>query len=127
RGEVCKVSPCEALKQKYAADKTDEFMPPLIFAFPEEERIRDGDTVLFFNFRADRARQLSQAFLLKDFDGFDRESWPRVHFITLTQYDITYPSPFIFAPAALPRILGEVVSAASKSQLRIAETERYPH
>jgi 2,3-bisphosphoglycerate-independent phosphoglycerate mutase len=82
---------------------------------------------LFFNFRADRARQLSQAFLLKDFDGFDREVWPQVHFVSLTQYDVTYPSPFIFAPPELPQILGEVVSAAGKSQLRIAETEKYPH
>jgi 2,3-bisphosphoglycerate-independent phosphoglycerate mutase len=70
---------------------------------------------------------LSQAFLLKDFDGFDREVWPRVHFVSLTQYDVTYPSPFIFAPPELPQILGEVVSAAGKSQLRIAETEKYPH
>ena len=65
-------------------------MPPLIFAEPDEQRIRDGDTVLFFNFRADRARQLSQAFLFQDFDGFDREVWPRVHYVTLTEYDVTY-------------------------------------
>jgi 2,3-bisphosphoglycerate-independent phosphoglycerate mutase len=64
---------------------------------------------------------------LKDFDGFDRESWPRVHFVTLTQYDATYRSPFIFAPEKLVHILGEVLSAAGKSQLRIAETEKYPH
>jgi 2,3-bisphosphoglycerate-independent phosphoglycerate mutase len=102
-------------------------MPPLIFSCPQEQRIRDGDTVLFFNFRADRARQLSQAFLFRDFDGFDRESWPQVHFATLTQYDVTYPCPFIFGPQQLNRILGEVVSAAGKSQLRIAETEKYPH
>src|SRR6266478_5382769 len=92
-----------------------------------QPRVRDGDTVLFFNFRADRARQLSQAFVLKNFNGFDRESWPRVHYVTLTQYDVTYPSPSIFAPEKLVHILGEVVSAAGKSQLRIAETEKYPH
>src|ERR1051326_6026218 len=102
-------------------------MPPLIFAYANEQRVRDGDTVLFFNFRADRARQLSRAFLLKDFDGFDREVWPRVHYITLTQYDVTYPSPFIFAPEELKNILGEIVSAAGKTQLRIAEREKYPH
>src|SRR5437879_4799570 len=102
-------------------------MPPLIFSQFNDQRVRDGDSVLFFNFRADRARQLSQAFLLKDFDGFDREVWPQVHFVTLTQYDVTYPSPFIFAPEELVHILGEVVSAAGKSQLRIAETEKYPH
>ena len=102
-------------------------MPPLIFSYPDERRVRDGDSILFFNFRADRARQLSQAFLLKDFDYFDREVWPQVHFVTLTQYDVTYPSPFIFPPEELVHILGEVVSAAGKSQLRIAETEKYAH
>jgi 2,3-bisphosphoglycerate-independent phosphoglycerate mutase len=127
RGEVCQSSPAAALEQHYAAGKTDEFMPPLIFALPNEQRVRDGDTVIFFNFRADRARQLSQAFLLGDFTGFEREAWPKVHFLTLTQYDATYPSPVIFAPAGLSHILGEMVSAAGKKQLRIAETEKYPH
>ncbi|PYL51968.1 MAG: 2,3-bisphosphoglycerate-independent phosphoglycerate mutase, partial [Verrucomicrobia bacterium] len=127
RGEFCKASPSAAVDRQYKDGKTDEFMPPLIFSYANEERVRDGDTVLFFNFRADRARQLSQAFLLKDFDGFDREVWPQIHFVSLTQYDVTYPSPFIFAPPELPQILGEVVSAAGKSQLRIAETEKYPH
>jgi 2,3-bisphosphoglycerate-independent phosphoglycerate mutase len=126
-GEVCESSPSAALERQYAGGKTDEFMAPLIFADASQRRIRDGDTVLFFNFRADRARQLSQAFLLKDFDCFDREFWPQVHFVTLTQYDATYPSPFIFPPQELVHILGEVVSAAGKSQLRIAETEKYPH
>ncbi len=127
RGEFCKASASAAVDRQYKDGKTDEFMPPLIFSYANEERVRNGDTVLFFNFRADRARQLSQAFLLKDFDGFDREVWPQVHFVSLTQYDVTYPSPFIFAPPELPQILGEVVSAAGKSQLRIAETEKYPH
>jgi 2,3-bisphosphoglycerate-independent phosphoglycerate mutase len=127
RGEICESSPSAALERQYAGGKTDEFMPPLIFADANQPRIRNGDPVLFFNFRADRARQLSQAFLLKDFDCFDREFWPQVHFVTLTQYDATYPSPFIFPPQKLVHILGEVVSAAGKSQLRIAETEKYPH
>src|SRR2546430_16637430 len=94
-------------------------MPPLVFDFANEQRIRDGDTVLFFNFRADRARQLSQAFLLKDFDGFDREVWPQVHFVSLTRYDARNPSPFIFAPEELKHTLGETVSAPGKRQLRI--------
>src|SRR5467141_849222 len=127
QGEVCKSSPSAAVDQQYSLGKTDEFMPPLIFSYANEQRVRDGDSVLFFNFRADRARQLSQAFLLKDFDGFDREVWPQVHFVTLTQYDVTYSSPFIFAPEELAHILGEIVSAAGKSQLRIAETEKYAH
>src|SRR5690349_10783399 len=96
-------------------------------AVAEKERVHDDDVVLFFNFRADRARQLSRAFLFENFDGFDRGRWPRVHFVSLTQYDVTYPSPYIFSPENLANILGEVVSAAGKRQLRIAETEKYPH
>jgi len=127
RGEPRTDSPAEAVRAQYASGKTDEFLPPLIFAHANEQRVRDGDTVFFFNFRADRARQLSQAFLLENFDGFDREIWPRVNYVTLTQYDVTYPSPFIFAPEELRQILSEVVSAAGRTQLRIAETEKYPH
>src|ERR1700726_4189692 len=69
RGEKCEVSPGKAVRAQYERGKTDEFLPPLIFSHADERRIRDGDTVFFFNSRADRARQLSQAFLLKDFDG----------------------------------------------------------
>src|SRR5207302_5401480 len=127
RGDISTSSPSTAVDQQYKKGKTDEFMPPLIFSHANEQRVRDGDVVLFFNFRADRARQLSQAFLLKDFNGFDREVWPQVDFVTLTQYDATYSSPFIFAPDELADILGEIVSAAGKRQLRIAETEKYAH
>src|SRR5207237_2626566 len=127
RGERCEMSPAEAVRAQYKSGKTDEFLPPLIFSHANEQRVRDGDTVFFFNFRADRARQISQAFLLKDFDGFEREAWPRVNYVTLTQYDVTYPSPLLFAPEKLPNILGEIASAAGKTQLRIAETEKYPH
>ena len=127
RGELCNDSPAEALDRQYKAGKTDEFMPPLIFDLPNEQRVRDGDVVVFFNFRADRARQLSQAFLFKDFDGFDREVWPKVKFTSLTEYDVRFPSPFIFPTADLKNILGELVSDAGKTQLRIAETEKYAH
>jgi 2,3-bisphosphoglycerate-independent phosphoglycerate mutase len=127
RGELCEMSPAAAVRAQYERGVTDEFLPPLIFSHGDEQRIREGDTVFFFNFRADRARQLSQAFLLKDFDGFDREVWPQINYVTLTQYDVTYPSPFIFAPEELRQILAEVVSEAAKTQLRIAETEKYPH
>ena len=127
RGEVCKDSPAEAVDRQYRAGKTDEFMPPLIFAQANEQRVRDGDVVLFFNFRADRARQLSQAFLFKDFDGFDREVWPQVKFTSLTEYDVRFEAPFIFPTADLKNILGELVSKAGKTQLRIAETEKYAH
>ncbi len=127
RGEVCPDDPAAAVARHYDSGQTDEFMPALIFGQPNEQRIRDGDTVIFFNFRADRARQLSQPFLLEGFDCFDREVWPRVHYVTLTEYDATYHCPAVFGPQSLVNILGDVVSAAGKTQLRIAETEKYPH
>ena len=127
RGTPSLASPAAAVREQYEQGVTDEFMPPLIFAQGNEQRVRDNDTVFFFNFRADRARQLSQALLLKEFDGFEREVWPQVNYVTLTQYDATYPSPFIFPPQELRQILSEVVSEAGKTQLRIAETEKYPH
>jgi 2,3-bisphosphoglycerate-independent phosphoglycerate mutase len=83
--------------------------------------------VLFFNFRADRARQLSLALIDPHFKGFDREIAPKIHYVTLTEYDRTYGVPVIFPPQSLGNILGEVVSRAGLKQLRIAETEKYPH
>ena len=117
----------EILTMSQATELFPQIMPAMIFSHAGEERVRDDDVVLFFNFRADRARQLSQAFLFDKFDDFDRGRRPRVHFVTLTQYDVTYPSPYIFTPEKLVHILGEVASAAGKTQLRIAETEKYPH
>ena len=129
KGTVCAQDPRDALPPLYGEGTTDEFLPPMVFdpSHGDEPRIRDGDVVFFFNFRADRARQLSEAFLEEDFKGFEREAWPRVHFVTLTQYDASYHCPHVFPPQTLNGILGEVVAAAGKTQLRIAETEKYPH
>jgi 2,3-bisphosphoglycerate-independent phosphoglycerate mutase len=128
RGPVSTLSPEQAVRDAYAHEpRGDEFLQPIIFAHDNEQRIRDGDVVIFFNFRADRARQLSIAFLRDDFTGFDREVRPRVHFVTLTEYDETYGVPIVFPPQSLSKILGEVVSGAGLKQLRIAETEKYPH
>jgi len=127
RGEAPAGTPMEAVKAKYAAGETDEFLKPMVFSHVNEQRIRDGDVVLFFNFRADRARQLSLAFLRPDFKGFDREVTPKIHYVTLTEYDATYDCPIVFTQQTLTHILGEVASAAGLKQLRIAETEKYPH
>ena len=127
RGEAPAGSPVDAVKARYAANETDEFLKPLVFGHVNEQRIRDGDVVLFFNFRADRGRQLSLAFLRPDFNGFDREVTPKIHYVTLTEYDATYNCPIVFDQQKLDKILGEVVSEAGKKQLRIAETEKYPH
>jgi 2,3-bisphosphoglycerate-independent phosphoglycerate mutase len=128
RGPVSTLSPEQAAREAYEQEpRGDEFLQPIIFAYDNEQRVRDGDVVLFFNFRADRARQLSIAFLRDDFTGFDREVRPRVHYVTLTEYDETYGVPVVFPPQSLSKILGELVSGKGLKQLRIAETEKYPH
>ncbi len=129
KGTLCAQDPREAIAPLYGEGTTDEFLPPMVFTPPstDEPRVRDGDVVFFFNFRADRTRQLSEAFLKKKFGGFQRDVFPKVHYVTLTQYDATYKCPHVFPPQTLAGILGEVVSAAGKKQLRIAETEKYPH
>jgi 2,3-bisphosphoglycerate-independent phosphoglycerate mutase len=128
RGPTSDLMPSAAVSAAYASEpRGDEFLQPIIFSHANEQRIRDGDVVLWFNFRADRARQLSVAFLDKEFSGFDREVVPAVHYVTLTEYDETYGVPVVFGPQSLKNILGEVVSNAGKTQLRIAETEKYPH
>ena len=127
KGEPRDVLASEAVADYYRLDKTDEFMPPMIFNEPDTQRVRDGDVVLFFNFRSDRARELSEAFLHPDFAGFDREVTPQIHFVTLTQYDEKYDCPAIFAAQTLDMVLGQTVSNAAMTQMRIAETEKYPH
>lgn len=128
RGPVSHDTPSAAVSAAYMQEpRGDEFLQPIIFSHADEQRVRDGDVVVWFNFRADRARQLSRAFLERDFAGFEREVVPTVHYVTLTEYDETYGCPVVFGPQSLKNILGEVVSAAGRRQLRIAETEKYPH
>jgi 2,3-bisphosphoglycerate-independent phosphoglycerate mutase len=127
KGEVSQSDPETAVQKRYEAGETDEFLKPLIFDLPDQQRVRDRDVVFFFNFRADRARQLSRAFLFPDFSDFDRGAFVQVQYVTLTVYDETYQCPAVFHPQALDDILGKVVSDAGKRQLRIAETEKYPH
>lgn len=126
-GEPCEILASEAVADYYRKDKTDEFMPALVFSEAKSQRVRDGDVVFFFNFRADRARELSEAFLRPDFECFERGYVPKVTFVTLTEYDETYGCPAVFPPQKLDRVLGEVVAEAGMTQMRIAETEKYPH
>lgn len=127
RGEVVSGDPSAILAERYALGETDEFLKPLIFAYANEQRVRDGDVVLNFNFRSDRMRQFSTVILKKDFTGFDRTVHPLVHYVTLTDYDPTYNIPVVFPSQHFNDILGEVVSKHGLKQLRIAETEKYPH
>ena len=126
-GEEMEVLPSEAVAAKYSEEKTDEFLLPMVFGDANTQRINDGDVVLWFNFRADRGRQISEAFLHEDFDGFDRIRTPQVHYVTLTEYHADYPCDVAFAPEELKMVLGEAVSRAGLKQMRIAETEKYPH
>ncbi len=127
KGEKKDILASEAVAEQYQQEKTDEFLMPMIFEAPDQRRINDGDVVIFFNFRADRARQISESFLKEGFDGFDIGGQPKVHFVTLTEYDETYGCPVAFPPQTLENVLGEVVANAGKNQMRIAETEKYPH
>ncbi len=131
RGEARSDTPSAAIAAAYPSDpRGDEFMQPMIFAYGNEQRIRDGDVVLWFNFRADRARQLSDAFLKQGFDGFDREVTPKVGYFTLTEYDSTYEclgARIVFSSTSMDNILGQVIAKAGLKQLRAAETEKYPH
>ncbi len=127
QGEARGDAPSAAVAEKYGQGETDEFLKPLVFGQAGERRVRDGDVVLFFNFRADRARQLSLAFLKEDFAGFDRGGFPKTAYVTLTEYDETYGCPVVFPTVELKNTLGEVVAAAGLKQLRVAETEKYPH
>ena len=126
-GEEKHVLASEAVAECYKNDQTDEFIKPMVFFDAQKRRIRDGDVVFCFNFRADRARQLSQVFLTKGFREFPTGGRPKIQYVTLTEYDETYDCPCVFAPETLKDVLGKVVSKAGRTQLRIAETEKYPH
>ncbi len=116
----------QAIAAAYAAGQTDEFVEPWVIGRPGT--IDDGDGVIFFNFRADRAREITRALTRPDFTGFRRGKTPQlVDFVCLTEYDETFDLPVAFPPESYPDILAEVVSRAGMRQLRIAETEKYAH
>ena len=119
--------PIAAVKSEYEKKKTDEFMPPFVCVVGPRPLIAEGDGILFTNFRGDRARQLSQVVLHADFSGFVRTYFPKVSYLQMTQYDATFDAPVMFPPQSMKNLLGEVVAAAGKHQLRMAETEKYPH
>ncbi len=115
-----------ALEAAYARDETDEFIEPTVIG--EAVPITDNDSVIFMNFRADRARQLCQPFVLDDFYGFTRNKRPQLaDFATLTQYQKGLPCDVAYPPQHLYNVLGELVSNQGMRQLRIAETEKYAH
>jgi 2,3-bisphosphoglycerate-independent phosphoglycerate mutase len=120
----------QAIEQSYLDGVTDEFVLPSVIVECGEPvgRIKDGDGFIFFNFRSDRAREITRAFTDPDFNGFARKRSPQLaSYICMTVYDETFDLPVAFAPVELNNILGEVISRSGLKQLRIAETEKYAH
>jgi 2,3-bisphosphoglycerate-independent phosphoglycerate mutase len=115
-----------ALLQAYARGESDEFVQASVL--PAAEAVADGDAVIFMNFRADRARQLSACFVDPQFNGFERRAVPVLsQFVCLSQYDARFAAPVAFASEPLLNTLPQVLAAHGKTQLRIAETEKYAH
>lgn len=115
------------LEACYAAGTTDEFVEPGVLRDGTGTRIQDGDAVVFFNFRSDRGRQLTQAFTSPEFDGFERGRPLDLHYTTFTRYSAEFDLPVAFPKQNLSDTLGDVISRAGLTQLRAAETEKYPH
>jgi 2,3-bisphosphoglycerate-independent phosphoglycerate mutase len=122
--------PGAAIQNSYSDGLTDEFIRPAVIVDADAQPIgpvRDGDAAVFFNFRADRARQLTRAIALDDFDAFERPHRPRVHFTTMTVYDRTFNLPVVFTPQTFEGNLADVLEAHGFTNLRLAETEKYAH
>jgi len=120
-------SATEAVEEAYAREENDEFVEPTVVN--PEGTIKDQDSVIFFNFRADRARQITQALALEDFSEFSRpEEHPEdLYYVCMTEYDEEFDLPVAFKPQEIEDGLGEILSRAEFQQLRIAETEKYAH
>jgi 2,3-bisphosphoglycerate-independent phosphoglycerate mutase len=114
-----------AIEEAYARGENDEFVLPTIVG--QARPVRDGDAVIFFNFRPDRARELTLAFSDPTFAHFPVHRYADLVFATMTRYEDEFPNPVLFGPRPQAHTFGEVVAAAGLSQLRLAETEKYAH
>jgi 2,3-bisphosphoglycerate-independent phosphoglycerate mutase len=122
---VTEIDPVNAMQSAYSRGETDEFIKPIVMV--DAPAVKDNDSLIFFNFRGDRAREITRCFTDPDFKGFTRKVHPKAHFVCLTQYDITIDAPVAYPPQVLKNILSEVLSRNGLRQLRIAETEKYAH
>jgi len=123
-------SATEAIELSYLDDTGDEFIEPVIIAGDGEgpHLIKNDDAIIFFNFRADRAREITRAFTEKEFSGFIVSNRPELSsFVCMTSYDAAFDLPVAFPPTSMDSLLGQLISDAGMRQLRIAETEKYAH
>jgi len=121
-------SAADAIRASYARGTTDEFIEPFVIGDPAAGRVRPGDAVIYWNFRPDRGRQLTQALADPDFDGFDRGAgWTAPHMATMTRYRAEWTYPVAFESENVTQGLSEHVSALGLRQLHVAETEKYAH
>jgi 2,3-bisphosphoglycerate-independent phosphoglycerate mutase len=124
-------SGAQAIQDAYARDETDEFVKPTVVVNGGGEpraRLKDGDAVVFFNFRADRAREITRAFAQEGFHEFDAAPRPRLaYYACMTEYDATFGLPVAYGPDQPTRIFPEIVASLGVRQLRCAETEKYAH
>jgi 2,3-bisphosphoglycerate-independent phosphoglycerate mutase len=131
RGEApVEIDALAALQRAYDAGTTDEFVLPYVMSGPDgaaRAPMHDGDALICFNYRSDRMRQTLRALAMPDFAGFDTGVRPAISITTMTSYDDAFPFPVAFAPQSMRHLVGEVISDAGLTQLRIAETEKYPH
>ncbi len=114
-----------AVERAYTAGQSDEFVEPCVVA--DGAPVEEGDQVVCFNFRADRARQLTAALALESFNSFERPRFPRVGYVCMTEYDRAFGLPLAFGPEDVKNSLAEVLARAGVRNLRIAETEKYAH
>ena len=130
KGQYQAKDPVSALQEAYARDENDEFVSSTYLQADGDDHVQisDNDAVLFMNFRADRARELTRAFVESDFDGFERKQNPVLaDFVMLTEYAADIKTSCAYPPSELPNSLGEYMQTLGKTQLRIAETEKYAH
>ncbi|MGL5320045.1 MAG: 2,3-bisphosphoglycerate-independent phosphoglycerate mutase, partial [Aeromonas veronii] len=125
KGEFTAESATEALAAAYARDENDEFVKATRIG--EAAPMEDGDALIFMNFRADRAREITRAFVDTDFTGFARAVEPKLNFVMLTEYAADIKTACAYPPTALVNTLGEWLAKQGKTQLRISETEKYAH
>jgi len=122
--KITNISPQDYIQKSYDKNITDEFIEPIRLS---DNYLKDGDSMICFNFRPDRARQIIKSLSDKEFSDFERKIFPNLELVTFTQYDANFPVKVAFPPESLNNFIGQIVSENGLKQYRTAETEKYPH